>query len=202
MRIGWPGRALAVLCGAVVAAGLLVVAPAPAAYAAVTFGGVSSFAMGTNPSSVAVADFNGDGNLDLVTANAGSNNISVRLGNGAGGFGGVTNFAMGTSPQWVAAGRFNADASLDLVTANAGSNNVSVRLGTGTGSFGAAVSFPLAGGTGASSVAVGRFNGDSFTDLAVTNAGSNNVSVLLGAGTGVSAPPPTSPWAPARSPSP
>ena len=39
-------------------------------------------------------------------------------------------------------------------------------------------------GTRPSSIAVGDFNGDTFLDLAVANVGSNNVSILLGNGTG------------------
>jgi hypothetical protein len=44
-------------------------------------------AMVSSPSGVAVADFNGDGNLDLVTANSGQASVSVLLGNGDGSFG-------------------------------------------------------------------------------------------------------------------
>ena len=42
----------------------------------------------------------------------------------------------------------------------------------------------FAAGNGALSVAVGDFNGDTFLDLAVTNVFSNDVSILLGNGTG------------------
>jgi ethanolamine utilization protein EutA (predicted chaperonin) len=41
---------------------------------------------GSNPVSAEVGDFNGDGKLDLVVANAGSKNVSVILGNGDGTF--------------------------------------------------------------------------------------------------------------------
>src|SRR5262249_62016071 len=43
------------------------------------------FTVGAAPYSVAVADVNGDGRLDLVTANYDSNDVSVLLGNGEGG---------------------------------------------------------------------------------------------------------------------
>ena len=46
----------------------------------------SPYAVGTNPSSVVVADFNGDGNLDFAVANKGDNTISVFKGDGNGKF--------------------------------------------------------------------------------------------------------------------
>ncbi len=46
----------------------------------------SPFTVGTTPTSVVVGDFNGDGIQDLVTANHASSNLTVLLGNGAGGF--------------------------------------------------------------------------------------------------------------------
>src|SRR4051812_17093015 len=57
----------------------------------------SPFAVGTVPNSVAVGDFNGDGKLDLVTANYGAGagtTVSVLLGNGQGGFSAATPFTV------------------------------------------------------------------------------------------------------------
>jgi hypothetical protein len=55
-------------------------------------------------------------------------------------------------------------------------------LGNGDGTFRAAVNYDV--GSLPSSAAVGDFNGDGKLDVAVTNAGNNNVSVLLGNGDG------------------
>ena len=52
-----------------------------------TFGTATNFAVGADPISVAVGDFNGDTILDLAVANSGSNNVSILLGNGTGTFG-------------------------------------------------------------------------------------------------------------------
>ena len=118
----------------------------------------TNFAAGTGPSSVAVGNFNADTFLDIAVANAGSNNVSILLGNGTGSFGTpATNFAIGIlSPTSVAVGNFNADTILDIAVANFGSNNVSILLGNGTGTFGTATNF--AAGTGPTSVGVGNFN--------------------------------------------
>jgi len=48
------------------------------------FGAANHFAAGANPGSVAVGDFDNDGKLDLATANQGSWDVSVLLGNGDG----------------------------------------------------------------------------------------------------------------------
>ena len=44
----------------------------------------TNFAVGTNPCSVAVGDFNGDTILDLAVANLVPDNVSILLGNGTG----------------------------------------------------------------------------------------------------------------------
>src|SRR5215213_2366808 len=52
-----------------------------------SFAPPTNLPVGANPWAVAVGDFNRDGDTDAATPNNGSNNISVRLGNGTGGFG-------------------------------------------------------------------------------------------------------------------
>jgi Putative Ig domain/FG-GAP-like repeat/Cadherin-like/Domain of unknown function (DUF4114)/WD40-like Beta Propeller Repeat len=158
-----------------------VVAP-PIGSTTVNFGSPNNFAVATNPTSVTVGDFNGDGISDLVTANSGeSNNVSVVLGDGKGSFGNATNFAVGRSPNFVTVGDFNRDGISDLATVNL-SSNVSILLGDGKGSFGTATNFDV--GSSPNSVAVGDFNGDGISDLATGNSGSTKVSVVLGNGKG------------------
>jgi hypothetical protein len=142
------------------------------------------FGVGTQPVSLAVSDFNADGNLDLAVANAGSGNVTVLLGNGSGGFAasGGSPFTTGTLPTAVVVGDFNGDGYPDLAVANEGSaNNVMVLLGNGHGSFQPEPSSPFTAGVNPQSMAVGNFNGDGKTDLAVANSGGGNVTILLGA---------------------
>src|SRR5438874_13143335 len=75
------------------------------------FAPATNFPVGTGPRSVAAGDFNRDNNPDLVIANAGSDNVSVLLGNGFAGFGTATNFPVGVSPVSVAVGDFNRDSN-------------------------------------------------------------------------------------------
>src|SRR6478672_1341611 len=67
---------------------------------------------GVNPLSLAVGDFDGDGNLDIATANA--YDVSVMLGDGLGSFGPATSLGVPGNPQSVAVGDFNGDGLLDL----------------------------------------------------------------------------------------
>jgi hypothetical protein len=146
----------------------------------------SPFMVGNDPRSVALGDLDGDGNLDLVTANSGSNTVSILLGDGTGSFAPQANspFPVGAAPESVAIGDLNGDGQLDLATANRNVNNVSVLLGDGTGSFVPEANSPFQVGTSPESVAIGDLNGDGQPDLAVANRNGNNVSVLLGDGTG------------------
>jgi hypothetical protein len=132
--------------------------------------------------SMAVGDFNGDGEPDLAVTNSGANGVNVLL-NRNGGLSAVpASPATGASPTSIAAADFNGDGKLDLAVANSGSNNVTILLGNGDGTFTAAAS--PATGKAPNSLAVGDFNGDGIPDLAVANAGSGNVTILLGNGDG------------------
>ena len=156
----------------------------------------SPIAAGSTPNSVAVADVNGDGKADLIFSNGiVSGTVTVMLGNGSGGFAAASGspFPAGNSPEKVVTGDFNGDGSTDLAVANYGGNNLTILLGNGIGGFVAAAGSPVATGTNPRTIAVGDFNGDGIADLAVVNAGSGNLTILLGNGTGGFAQAPGSP---------
>ena len=161
---------------------------------------------GYNPYSVAIADLNGDGKLDVVVANESQSkndpegSISVMLGKGDGTFHAAVNYSSGGEGAYsISVADVNGDGKLDLVVANGclGSNcstgAVGVLLGKGNGTFKKVVTY----GSGAASVfgsrvAIGDLNGDGKLDLAVatTGPGCGNgcpkglLGVLLGNGDG------------------
>jgi FG-GAP-like repeat/Beta-propeller repeat len=150
-----------------------------------------------DPSSLVVGDFNGDGIQDFASTDLTSNTLKILLGNGSGGFTGSHNgipFPVGSSPQAVAVGDFNGDGIEDLVTANFSGSSVTVLQGDGAGNFAPFTGSPVSVGSHPYSVAVGDFNGDGIQDLATANLLGNNVTVLLGNGSGGFSPAPGNPF--------
>jgi hypothetical protein len=145
---------------------------------------------GNQPQSVAVGDFNGDGHNDLAVANFLSTDVTILLGDGAGGFAppahGGSPIGVGSAPSSVVVSDFNRDTVDDLAVATFEheanqSDSVIIFLGVGSGHF---VQFKVIAVGDPSSVAVGDFNLDDNPDLAVTNFDSSTTTILLGDGTG------------------
>ena len=146
-----------------------------------TFQAPNSSVTGAHPESITAGDFNGDGKVDLVTADAFGNTVSVHVGNGDGTFGAATSFAVGTFPVSVVTGDFNGDGSLDLATADFGGSTASVLLGNGDGSFQSPISFAA---NSPNSIFAGDFNGDGKLDLVTAEGTGQTLTVNLGNGNG------------------
>ncbi|WP_341882121.1 FG-GAP-like repeat-containing protein [Synechococcus sp. UW140] len=154
----------------------------PTIIASPSFAAQATIDTGSKPASVILGDVNGDCNLDIITANINSANVSVLLGNGNGTFQGQQIFDTGTNPFAVKLGDMNGDGSVDIITANQDSDTASVLLGNGNGTFQTQTTFST--GDSPRSVALGDLNGDGTLDIIAANQGSNKVSVLLGTGNG------------------
>ncbi len=150
----------------------------------------TSYAVGNNPTYVAVADLNGDGLPDLAVANAASGTVSILTNAGKGTFRRQAPHAAGENPSTIAIGDVNGDGVLDLAIANS-LGVVSILPGTGGGNFGAPIGISIGDPTESapSSIAIGDLNGDGIPDLAVADAGTGAVTILLGTGGGAFQPP-------------
>jgi hypothetical protein len=146
-----------------------------------TFQTGSTYTVVADPLSVATADFNGDGKLDLAVAGEGG--ISVLLGNGDGTFQPAVNYPPGLLGV-IQVADFNGDGKVDLVVVDGvcafGSCSVGVLLGNGDGTFQPIVNYPA--GKGIAFVDVGDFNGDHKPDLVVAEGNASLVGVLLNTG--------------------
>lgn len=147
----------------------------------------SAVLVGSTPYFVVLADFNNDGDLDLATANFGSDDVSVALGAGDGTFGASTQLSSGGNhPYGLSAGDLNGDGNLDLVTSNGASSTMSVFMGAGNGSFVVAMSYTT--GSAPYCLALGDFDNNQKLDVITGNIGASSmwgvgdpsITVMLG----------------------
>ena len=152
----------------------------------------------SHPQSVAVADFDSNGHMDIVVANSGLDNVSINLGYGNSSFASPIQYSMGvgSAPRMVAVGHFNDDTVIDIVVANFGTNNIIVLFGKGDGSFSdqtpiqTSPTRPLYvvvvdfNNDTCLDVVVDDFNQDQYLDIAVVNSDTNNIGIFLGFGDG------------------
>lgn len=189
-----------------------------------TFSQGNPFGVGSGEEAIASGDFNGDGILDVVTADAFEDTVSVLLGTGGGNFAARTVYqATGTGGyRGVTVADFDGDGQLDIGTTSDG--YVSIFRGFGNGKFnstetlypgamtartmlagdlngdgaadllvGSSLMLNRGNGTFASAsnlsvsgdlVASGDFNGDGILDVAVSAYATGTMNVLLGRGNG------------------
>jgi hypothetical protein len=144
-----------------------------------TFQAHQDFVAGPFPNSVAIADFNNDGKLDLVVGNNGQ--FSLLLGNGNGTFKNAVFVPSSRSTISVTTGDFNRDGKQDVAIADQLDKQIGIFLGNGDGTFQARKNYSVGD---AVKVVIADLNGDSLQDLVVSNFQANSVSVLVGNGDG------------------
>jgi uncharacterized protein (DUF2141 family) len=147
---------------------------------------------GTHPKGIVVADFNGDGKLDIAVSNFDQNTIAVFLNNGEGNFAPPITVpiitpvhldsSLGLNIGSLAVGDFNEDGKPDLVVSTIAGNQASiVLLGNGDGTF--SHQSPIPNSFGFLSARVVDLNGDGHQDLVFAMDGGIGVSLGNGDGT-------------------
>ena len=107
--------------------------------------------VGVDPSCVIAADVNGDGSLDLISANSGplgspGNTLTVLTNNGHGTFKLNATLTVGRAPVCVVAADVNGDGSLAMISANAAGNTLTVLTNDGHGVFGSNATLKVGSG--------------------------------------------------------
>ena len=142
---------------------------------------------GSEAHGIAVLDVDGDGDLDIVNALAGANEMAVLLNDGTGMFGSPTFFDSGCDGEWgLASGDVNGDGITDLVVGCVGDEKIAVMLGNGTPAF-TVLPAQDAGGP-PWQVALGDLDGDGDLDATLAKAaggtGNPGGALLFGNGDG------------------
>jgi hypothetical protein len=140
------------------------------------------------PQYLITADFNGDGNPDLIVTGAGSNSLAIALGDGTGNFQ-FQFIPSGISGQ-IATADFNRDGKPDFIVIGY-DGGLYLFLGTGDGTFQSSIAINNApGGTSLTGLIAADVNGDGIPDVVVVNnTVGGRLSVMLGNGDGTFANP-------------
>ena len=139
-------------------------------------------AVGNGPNTVVLGDVNGDGNLDMLTANSDNDAVAILLNNGRGAFKAYALVPVGRYPFGVVVADVDADGDLDLLAANKRDQTVSIRFNDGSGTFSGTQEVGV--GPDPHGLVVGDVDGDGDLDLLTANVFANTVSVRLNDGNG------------------
>jgi hypothetical protein len=145
-------------------------------------GGFPAVPTGDGPSAIVADDFDGDGLLDVVTANNTGNSVSVLLGNGDGTFAPRVDYPWTSMVGPIVGGDFDGDGKPDFAIASWNAPSVAVFLNQGKGIFAPQPEIPVAPFVVA--MVAADLDADGALDLALASQEPGTVTALYGRGNG------------------
>lgn len=142
----------------------------------------ASYPTGLAPTGVAVGDLNGDGNLDAVVTDSGSNTMSVLLGNANGTFQPRTIVQTGQNPSDVKLVDLDGDGNLDAIVTNNDDNTMMIFWGDGSGTFSTANRTILTTGNGPHRIVTGDLDGDGKIDIVIVDWTGTSITIFYNNG--------------------
>ena len=147
--------------------------------------GASAVIPALYPSWITLADFNGDGILDMAITSQGDYShqgaVSILIGRKDGSLKAPVTYGSGMYLIGAVVGDFNGDGKLDFALPGSDSQNFIVFLGNGDGTFHQGATYPL--NSAPLSAVGGDFNSDGKLDLALSLSNGTN-QIWLGNGDG------------------
>jgi Bacterial Ig-like domain (group 3)/FG-GAP-like repeat len=139
----------------------------------------SDVALDNSPASLALADLQGQGVLNLVFSYSNKNAVAVMTGNGDGSFQAGVLYPVGNAPGALAIADYNGDGIPDVAVANTADATVSVLFGNRDGTLQKSFAMPvssnptgiaaIAGPTSSAPASLATTSGSASTPLAVSN---------------------------------
>jgi hypothetical protein len=143
-----------------------------------------SQSIGGGPIWIAGADFDEDGDIDLVIVRSFADSTEIWLNDGHGVFTQGASLPVGDGALAVAVGDLDHDGHLDVAVSRSGSPELVVGFGDGHGAFSSTQQIPLPGGGEAFNVAIGDVSRDGIADLVVADPQLERIVIFPGSSQG------------------
>jgi cysteine-rich repeat protein len=153
----------------------------------IAFDDANSYPVGDNPKGLFAGDCDGDGTIDLLSANQNSGDTTTLRNDGTGHLEFGRTSAVGSQPAAAICADLTGDGLIDLATVNRDVGVVTIHRRKETGGFTVHGTRPA--GMLPTALTTGDVNGDGILDMVAVGSRSDDITILLG--TGSSSLPPT-----------